>query len=454
MKIPQKPKPLSSFFGIFKEKRGIELISRSGELAAKDRYLHWDELRRRPAPSGLSHEEWWFMIKFRREASLRPIPLTDNHGVKFKFAVPDTLSEQLHRIDRGVGTSFGLPAAVTNAETRNRYLVNTLMDEAITSSQLEGAATAYQTAKDMLRSGRKPRDISERMIVNNYMTMQRIIEVRDQKLTPELVFELHQIVTRNTLEIEDGAGRFRRDDEKIRVTDEDGQEIHVPPPAAQLPERLKAMCAFANGETPSFFVHPAVRAMILHFWMGYDHPFVDGNGRTARALFYWSMLHSGFWLFEFVSISAILKKAPSQYALAFLYTETDENDLTYFILYQASVIERAIKHLHDYIDQKRSNLEESETSLRRLAQLNHRQKALILHALKNPGKDYTIEAHRASHDVVYQTARTDLLDLETKGLLQQRKVGKTLLFSPPKDLEDRLRATDSNDQTLPLPLGT
>ena len=109
--------------------------------------------------------------------------------------------------------------------------------------------------------------------------------------------------------------------------------FHDPPPAEQLDERMAAMCDFANGKIPNHFIHPVVRAIILHFWLAYDHPFVDGNGRTARALFYWLMLRNNYWLFEFISISQIIRKAPIKYGRAFLYTETDDNDLTYFILY-------------------------------------------------------------------------------------------------------------------------
>jgi Fic family protein len=440
-----------------KKERILDVIGgKAAKLSATDRYLHWDELRRRPAPDGLTHDEWWLALKMGRLTSLRPVPLKDVESKPFRFAVPDALSEQLHHIDCGVGTTFGLPAAVTNAETRNRYLVNTLMEEAITSSQLEGAVTVYGVAKDMLRTGRKPTDKSERMILNNYLTMQRIIELRGESITPELVFELHRLVTRDTLESPDAAGRFRRADENVRVVDEiEGDEFHVPPPARELPHRLDEMCAFANGDSPAFFIHPAVRAMILHFWLAYDHPFVDGNGRTARALFYWSMLHSGFWLFEFVSISSIVLRAPVKYAMAFLHTETDDNDLTYFILYHAAVIERAVQNLHAYIEKKKTTLRESESQLRRLAHLNHRQKALVLHALKNPGKEYTIEGHRSSHDIVYQTARTDMLTLEKEKLLRVRKDGKTWVFFSPDDLEAKLESDDDpDDGTMLLPFDT
>ena len=114
----------------------------------------------------------------------------------------------------------------------------------------------------------------------------------------------------------------------------------------------RLMCDFANGKTPGEFVHPAIRSIILHFWLAYDHPFLDGNGRTARALFYWSMLHHHYWLCEFISISHLILKAPAEYERAFLYTETDDNDLTYFIIYHLKLIRRAVDELHKYIARK------------------------------------------------------------------------------------------------------
>jgi len=182
-----------------------------------------------------------------------------------------------------------------------------------------------------------------------------------------------------------------------------------------------------------------VRAILLHFWLAYDHPFVDGNGRTARALFYWSLLRSGYWLFEFISISTVLRRHPAQYARSFLYTETDDNDLTYFLVAQTEVIHQAIEGLHAYIERKTRELREAETQLRALAWFNHRQVALIRHGMTHPGQRYTIESHRKSHDVVYQTARTDLLDLAEKEVLEQFKHGKQIVFIAPEDMVERLK---------------
>jgi Fic family protein len=202
---------------------------------------------------------------------------------------------------------------------------------------------------------------------------------------------------------------------------------------------MAAMCAFANGETPDFFVHPAVRAIILHFWLAYDHPFVDGNGRTARALFYWAMLRGGYWIFEFLSISSILRKAPMKYGRSFLYTETDDNDLTYFLIAQSRVIRSAIRDLHGYIERKTGEVLEVESRIRALEILNHRQVEIVRHALKHPRQRYTFASHQKSHNVVYQTARTDLLGLAGLGVLEKRKRGRQMVFVAPPDLAERLK---------------
>ena len=438
MRFPQSPPKLEDLIAEVAPERLLQLARHA--QTGTGRYLHWDQLRHRPPPEGLSLREWWLSLKMARANALQPIGLKDKEGRSFKFAVPEEVLQELHQIDLSTGGLVSAPEPIINPQTRDRYLVRSLMEEAITSSQLEGAATTREVAKDMIRTGRRPHDASEQMILNNYLTMQRIRDLKSAALSPELVLEIHHLITAETLAEPTAAGRFRRPAEPCVVGDDAGQIFHDPPPADELAERLNAMCAFANGETPARFMHPAVRAVILHFWLAYDHPFVDGNGRTARALFYWSMLRSGYWLFEFISISTILRKAPVQYGRSFLYTETDDNDLTYFLVAQTAVIAQAIDELHRYIERKAAQLRQAAQDIRALALFNHRQVALIRHALSNPGQRYTIASHQQSHAVAYQTARTDLLDLAERGVLEMGKRGRAMIFVAPADAAERLAA--------------
>jgi Fic family protein len=438
MKIPKTPPTLQAILSGLDAAAIQKMMGCMNNPIVIKRYLHFDKLQHHKV-DGHTTEELWAAIKFQRAGTLKKISLKDKKGFNFQFSVPEIVAQQLHAIDMGAGAMIGIPEPITNPQTKDKYLIRSLMEEAITSSQLEGAATTREAAKEMIRTGRPPRDTDEQMIYNNYVTMQRITKLKGESLTPAMVFEIHKLVTEKTLPDPTAAGRFRRSDEKRFVGDDEGLVFHDPPPAEELEERLKAMCDFANEKTPDFFIHPVIRAIILHFWLAYDHPFWDGNGRTARALFYWAMLHHGYWLFEFISISTILRKAPIKYGRSFLYTETDENDLTYFIVAQTRVIQQAVEELRAYIDRKSLEIRELESQIHALDLFNHRQVDLIRHALKHPYGHYVIENHRSSHNIVYQTARTDLLDLESRGVIEKRMIGRKMMFGVPKDLPARLR---------------
>ena len=414
----------------------LPLLSRLATAAAGDRYLHWDELRHRPPPEGLSHEQWWLVEKLFRRPT--PLPLLARDGKAFGFSQPPMLLQKLHGIDMQAGASVVAPEAVTTRSTRDRYLLSSLMEEAITSSQMEGAATTRDVAKAMIRSCRPPRDRSERMILNNFLTMQRIRELRKQPLTPQLLLDLHRLVTEGTLDDPADAGRLRLPGREVVVDDLYGTVFHVPPPANELPQRLEELCRFANGETPKVFIHPVVRAIALHFWLAYDHPFSDGNGRTARALFYWAMLQQGYWLFEFISISSVINKARGQYERSFLLSESDDNDLTYFLLAQVKVILQAIGRLHAYLERKAGEVGALQQRLEGMEGLNHRQLALLRHALRHAGYRYTVLSHQNSHGISHQTARSDLQKLSARGLLIAGKDGRREIFRVPDDLAARL----------------
>lgn len=440
MKVLEPPAYEELFNSIMPE-RLPELLKARGIPQDGTKYLHWDKLRYLAPPDGMSREEWWFLIKTARLANLRALPLTDSEGRAFVYSAPDVVQRHLHLVDQRCSGEIAMPAVVTNDDqARQHYLVNSLMEEAIRSSQLEGATTSRRVAKEMLRSGRRPKDRSERMIVNNYRALQYMREV-GRRLTPEIVLELHRILTEGTLDNPDASGRLQRPDEERVAVLFDGELVHSPPLADQLPERLRMLCKFANeDENARRFVHPVVRAILLHFWLAYDHPFEDGNGRTARALFYWYMRTRGYWLVDYLSISRILRNAPSQYAKSFLLTETDAGDVTYFIDYQLGVIKRAVRELHQYLARKAEELRDVDRLMKSSAIFNHRQLALLSYALRNPDSFFTFRTHAESHGVTHETARNDLLPLLEKGLLTRDTVRGRHVFTPKPELSELLAA--------------
>lgn len=445
LKTPMPPPRLDEIMtklGGESPERFLELVAsmRQG-LETSETYLPWDELRYRKPPEGLSLEEWWLCVKLTRNSMRRVLPLVDKAGKPFTYALPDSVLRAIESTSRSLSGNITVSEQVTDPATRDRYLINSLIQEAITSSQLEGASTSRIVAKDMIRSGRRPQTHSERMILNNYAAMRRITELRDEPFSSERVLELHRIVTEGTLEDPSAAGRLQwEDEERVAVFDHDEEVLHYPPPASELPERLERLCRFANGEQDSAYLPPVLRAITVHFMIGYDHPFEDGNGRTARVLFYWSMIKQGYWLTEFLVISQILKNAPSKYARSFLHTEQDEGDLTYFHVYQLGVLERAIKQLHEYLKRKMHEVREFQHSLSLLpGQFNHRQLAVLEHAVRNPSAQYTAQSHASSHAVTIETARQDLLALERMNLMHKVRISKANTWFPIENLAEALR---------------
>lgn len=425
----------------------MALVNRGIGPEIKGVYEHWDKLRHRTPPDGLSSELWWAGIKMSRNGMARNIPLLDIKQRPFHVSLTDSMQRRLHYVDREAAGA--IRGANSSLEGPQIYLIRSLIEEAMTSSQLEGAATTRVVAKEMLSTGRPPRDHGETMIYNNYAVMKDIRDWHTRPFTPEAIMELHATLTANTLE-GDQCGRLRTAEDHIVLYDRGSPPtlLHTPPPARELPARLQRLCDFANKVSTDEFLHPVVRAIAIHFQIGYDHPFCDGNGRTARILFYWSMLKSGYWMTEFLSISSILRKSPGNYLRAYLYTESDERDLSYFIAQQLDVIEQAIKGLHAYIARKTEENRKVDKLLRSadiLGQnLNHRQRALLANAIHDPGRSYTVANHQTAHRVTYPTALNDLKHLEQVGLLTKRKIGKALHFRPVANLGQLLTPETTN----------
>ena len=421
----------------------VDALTAPADVLPRDRYLHWDKLQRLGPPGKLTSEQWWLKVKLARSDELRQLPLSDPGGQPFGYTLPDMVLRHLHHIDQHCSGEVAMDEIVTSErEAGKRFLVNSLMEEAIRSSQLEGATTSRRVAKEMLRTGREPRDRSERMIVNNFRALRFMREEMGDTLSLDSILELHRVVTEGTLDDPSAAGRLQRpDEERVAVLDrDDGEAIHKPPPAEQLPERMRLLCEFANeSDDGERFVHPVLRAILLHFWLAYDHPFEDGNGRTARILFFWLMRVRGYWLTEYLPISRFIRKAPAQYARSFMETETDGGDTTYFLVHQLELIESAIEDLHRYLRRKIAEVKDVERLLLGADRFNGRQLALLTDAIRHPDSSYSFASHAMSHRVSHETARSDLSELAHRGLLTRRRKGRQFTFEAAPDLAERLK---------------
>jgi len=320
------------------------------------------------------------------------------------------------------GGSWG-NSAVLSHENREQYLISSLMEEAIFSSQMEGAATTRKVAKDMLRKKMAPKDKSQQMIANNYQTIRFIVENKEKPLTPELVFHIHRLMTEKTLENPEDAGRLRRNDD---VVVEDGithEVVHMPPSYEELPTFVEELCHYFNETDAKVFVHPIIRGIIIHFMVAYMHPFVDGNGRTARALFYWYMLKQGYWLMEYMSVSRVIASSKKSYEKAYQYVESDGMDVGYFIIYNLKVLEKAFKQLQAYLKKKQEEKTLANTFLQ-LGNINERQAQIIRMYIDNPNEILTVKDVQTKFMVTATTAKSDITGLMQRGMLSEISFNK------------------------------
>jgi len=418
----------------------FEYILKYKETDSQGRYLYWDKFKYRVKKDDEVETAWW-ATKWNRLAKMKPIDYEDKSGEdSFAFCIPDILQAQLHKI-----ATLSSQGIVPHNSIKKNYLISSLlMEEAISSSQLEGASTTRRVAKSMLSSGRKPKNEDEEMILNNYLLMQEIKLSKDEELTLDLILEYHKTATRGNRINGNIAGVFRDNDE-IVITDGFEEIVHVPPPYKNIEERLQKVCSFANtehlGEEGKIFIHPVIKAIILHFMIAYEHPFSDGNGRTARAIFYWFMLRSGYDFFEYISISKLLKDAPTKYGKSFLYTEIDDNDLTYFIFYQVEIIIRAIDELLRYLQKKSQEFEEVSELLNSSPigrALNFIQKDIVKKAIKNPGRVFTSNEIVSDYDISENTARKYLNELVQHKILASYKEGRRVNYIAPSSIRETL----------------
>jgi Fic family protein len=181
-------------------------------------------------------------------------------------------------------------------------------------------------------------------------------------------------------------------------------------------EKLLADLEFFFNKNGKTFIHPIIKGIIIHFMLAYFHPFVDGNGRTARSLFYWYMLKNGYWLVEYMSISRIIYKTKKMYEKSFLYTEYDDNDLTYFVLYNLRTMKKAFEELKLYLKRK-SEENNSILLLANIKSINLRQAQIIKIVQEKPNSYFLVKEIENRFSVGNQTARTDLYGLVELGYL-------------------------------------
>ena len=401
-----------------------------------DEYYYWDKVKYN-TPKDIERKDFWAAVKYSRSVNSK---IYNFYTCKLSLFETNKMQEILHNIDMNFGGVLASSSIIPD-KNRQYYLLSSIMEEAIASSQMEGASTTRKVAKEMLRKQAKPKDKSQQMIVNNYNTIRLLSDHKNEGLTPKLLLDIHRQITEKTLENHEDEGRFRTDDNIVVMDGISGDIAHTPPSYKYIEESIVQLCNFVNEDKT--FIHPIIKAIILHFMISFLHPFVDGNGRTARSLFYWYMLKKGYWLTEYLSISRIIYKTKGQYEKAFLYTENDEFDLGYFVQYNLKVLYKAFEELKIYLERK---AQENAALLEyRIPGLNERQLQIVKMCAEKQAAIIKSKDLQIQFNVSVKTIRSDLEGLVELGLLITIPLNKRLIgYTRAENFEERLEEIRGN----------
>ncbi|KEY57304.1 Fic family protein [Serratia sp. DD3] len=424
----------------------LETIKLMSVVDDKGRYLHWDDIskRIRVKEKAIAH---WSLIKMARKGVLRQVPALGDafQNITF-FTLLPSMQKACSLIDRTC-TEAGLNDLISRISIPGYYLDDFINEESIASSQLEGASTTHAVAKKMLLENRSGRNESEKMILGNRRLMTLAWESRFDEMSLALLLTFHEEATQGIDDDKYHPGKIRKTND-VWVGGRDGEVVHQPPDAEILGDLLDKYIKWINfshdeGISPQDYLHPVVKACIMHFGLGFLHPFNDGNGRVARAMCYWYLFKHGYDAFIYISISQLLKEAPIQYGEAYMKTETDNQDVTYFVDYQCRVLERAVNGLIDHVRTVAGKLREFDTwvftsGIRR--KMPDIQQTIINMVVMAPGESFTVKSFAERAGVSEAASRIHLEKLAEVGiLLKQGGGGSRPVHYLPKTSFDKMK---------------
>ena len=401
----------------------------------QQRYLTPEEIKHRLKQQGTSEAEWPAVSK-----QIVTTRKTGSISLFFKSIEPtfwfypaDVIHKKINEIET-LGKHL-YEQINKNASFKNDFLLDSAIEEAITSAIYEGAHSTRAQAEQLIASGDKPKSKDEWMLINNFKAMKWVKSNQQKALTKEVILHLHRIVTENTLEGDDVnfQGKFRND--KVFVGTHEGI-AH-----SKVEQAINEMIELTTNN-PRYF-HPLIKGILVHYFIGYIHPFFDGNGRAARALFYFKSMKNNLNYIELLSVSAYLRVHGKQYENSFVKVKDNEYDLTYFIDFCLDSMASSLKEVSRKISyllrmndlQDRFDLSPTQVGL---------MQRMALHKFRT----IDIEEYAQQISKSREFARQELKGLLDLNLVSEVKVSKKLVFKVNAGKLKELYKEDPGPETI------
>ncbi|MDO8619629.1 MAG: Fic family protein [Candidatus Daviesbacteria bacterium] len=299
-------------------------------------------------------------------------------------------------------------------------------------THLEGNPLTQEEVHDVLSGEEviaKDRDIQE---VLNYRNVLRFIDGIANSvvsgvpyyITIDTILEIHRLTTEKILPVE-ATGTFRAHQVVVKNS-KTGQVSYTPPVAVEVPYLVEDLVNWIVSDE-SKEIHPVLKAGIVHYELSRIHPFVDGNGRVARAVATLVMFLEGYDIRKFFSLEEHFDGDPMSYYLTLqavsnqLVIDTHERDLTPWLQYFTEVVAIELNRIKERV--RRISMDASiKDKLGEQVPLNERQMMIMeyLHRHKEmQNKDFRKIFPEFSDDTVLR----EIKFLKQKGLV--KKIGGT-----------------------------
>lgn len=393
-------------------------------------YLDRDQLASRPLPAGLTFDETWELLGVVRRLSGTPFPIRTPEGHELWYGLTQEALRCVGFIRRHCRFDSHL-SRLLQTRHGHRFLVRSRISEAIATCRLDGVVIDTPRATRILQGGHAPRTPAERLVVNSYQMLKELDALASEPFTPDLVRSLYERLTHGV----DLADLPR------------GPRLSILPSTAGPcePDVLGAICDYANGTSGDPHEPAVIRGYMIKSVTAMRHPLPDLNETVARHLLRLSAVKRQYPVLGYLPTSLItvrwfegaLEPGVMRFAtLPASETPLGSVDWTREILTHLQLTTAAVSELLGWVEAA----DEQDAALEAARDLNFRQRAVLARALADPGAEFRIREHQTSNRVVYQTARSDLLELEARGYLRRIVRGKAFVFAASEDLRERLAA--------------
>jgi Fic family protein len=440
--MPNDPQPIGMHALLSEEGLG-ELIK---DLTA--RYHSWAEFSARPLPSQLKHDALWELLKLLFRAGGIEVPIPDLEGNEYWYHRTHELADMVAAIQCLCRGDSDLYRNLTMIQNRS-VLVQSRIDETIAAASLDGLEISKADVQGMLQLDRVPRNNTERLVRNTLTALDDLPHLIDVPFSKELFWHLRYLL----LEGVDVRGINVRSPRLGLIApvydNQDTQRV--------ADRQLEFISAYLNHTTGEVHDHAVLRALLLPDLFRFYRPLPDSNSEVGRLAFRLYALKAGLPVLGMLPLSrakldweeerhqhgSTVTLPPAAYHAA---RDHDGTDLT---AYYTLSVQLALVALQD-LSYKLRKLQERDEELRALLQrdpeINHRQRSILGRALRDPTAEFRIAYHKNTHNVVYATARADLLELAEKGFLEIGKSGRAMVFTPREGLREYIEQAYGDSQ--------